>query len=217
MNNTNTHYKEYKNTEEIESRWDKRAKNWDDSLSDSSNNILSDESYNLFLKIAEELIVKYRMINNSLSALDLGCGTGIVSENIFQYVNELTCLDISSMMILEAKKKLPNATYILGDIKTININKKFDVIFSRGILLSHYGPIEGIDIIKKISQLLKPKGLLLIDGLNSKFPNLPENKTWYGIEDFLSLFNNSSLKLNKIHSIESHRHHIVSFINGDCI
>lgn len=66
--------------------------------------------------------------------LELGCGTGNMTINLKKIGFEVTALDISEDMLQVAEEKLRLKNYkvnfVIGDMVNININKKFDYIFS---------------------------------------------------------------------------------------
>lgn len=70
-----------------------------------------------------------------LNILDLGCGTGNISEKIKKRfpASHITCVDISKNMIDIAQNKLSNysnITYKLTDFQHISLNDNYDVVVS---------------------------------------------------------------------------------------
>lgn len=63
--------------------------------------------------------------------LDLGCGTG---NPILKYLVDnkmnVTGVDASSEILAIAKANLPHTTFILQDMRLLNLNKKFDAIIA---------------------------------------------------------------------------------------
>ena len=61
------------------------------------------------------------------SLLDLGCGGG---HNDYTLKNEfeVTGVDISANMLALAKRLNPEVTYLLGDMRTVRLNKTFDAV-----------------------------------------------------------------------------------------
>ena len=81
------------------------------------------------------------------SILDLGCGTGkhdfLLSEKGYQ----ITGIDISNEMIEIAEStNKPNIEFVLGDVRNIDLNKKFDAVISLFHVASYQ--TENIDFIK---------------------------------------------------------------------
>lgn len=72
---------------------------------------------------------------NSPKILDLGCGTGNITQKALNRFPEaeVTCLDLSENMIEIAKDKLSsyeNIEYIVGDFTQMELNTKYDVVLS---------------------------------------------------------------------------------------
>jgi SAM-dependent methyltransferase len=127
--------------------------------------------YSDFYRKSEELndfeMVYFKELINNLkdrsSILDLGCGTGIPYD-LYLINNgvKLTGIDISEKHISLAKRNIPNGNYIIGDYTKYNFkNNKYDAII---LLYSifHIPKEEHYKIIRKIYNILKKGGYLLI-------------------------------------------------------
>lgn len=138
--------------------FDDAALNWDTDSRIKRAKFLS-------LKVSEEL---YN--TSDLSALDFGCGTGLLSFYLSDTFKEITCSDLSDKMlqVLNEKILLSKA----DNINTVNVNdlydsryeNKFDVIFS-SMVFHHI-----IDIkleISRLCKLLKENGSLIMIDLDS--------------------------------------------------
>jgi len=65
--------------------------------------------------------------SSAKSVLEIACGTGNVLGPLSEHY-EVTGLDLSPMMLSIAKAKLPNLTFLEGDMTSFELGKKFDVI-----------------------------------------------------------------------------------------
>lgn len=96
--------------------------------------------------------------------LDLGCGPGNFSSYFYNTkgYKKITGLDLSPEMIRLAKENVPQATFILADIRKLNYQ---DSTF-HGIFASFCIPFlsynETNDLIANVSNMLKPDGLLYL-------------------------------------------------------
>ena len=96
--------------------------------------------------------------------LDFGCGTGLIANEIAEYVKELHAMDISSNMIEIAEKKaqernIANINYAHATIFDERYKKgSFDVILAFHVL--HLLQDEHI-VLQRTNELLKPGGLLI--------------------------------------------------------
>lgn len=63
--------------------------------------------------------------------LDLGCGSAKpIAVYLIEQANTVTGVDSSDVMIEMAKKNFPEHTWILADMRTVNLNRKFDAILA---------------------------------------------------------------------------------------
>ena len=64
--------------------------------------------------------------------LDIGCGTGTLSEYIANKGYIVDAIDFSEEMLKIARNKIKNVNFIQMDMRSININKKYN-----GIMLAY--------------------------------------------------------------------------------
>ncbi|MFT9497967.1 class I SAM-dependent DNA methyltransferase [Anaerosolibacter sp.] len=115
-------------------------------------------------------------IGNSLdmdkvhTAMEFGCGTGLISFNLHDRFREITLVDSSEGMIdiLRAKihrHQIDNMIPVHGTVNENLTNKKFDVIYS-SMVLHHIHDIPAI--VKYFYDLLRNDGYLCIVDLNEE-------------------------------------------------
>ena len=97
-------------------------------------------------------------------ALDSGCGTGAISEVLNKKGYKTVGLDISPKMLAFAHKKKGVRHYLLANSLDIPYQDDyFDVICSRGVLISHVGK-KYVDLfLKEHRRILKQNGILMFD------------------------------------------------------
>ena len=128
------------------------------------------KDYNKEIDYIISLINKYAQYANNL--LDLGCGTGLHAVQLAKKGYRVTGVDQSSNMIDIALKRLNSLqqsisnllTFDIGDIRTYNISKTFDVAISLFHVISYQ--ISNNDINKSlnmVSKHLKPRGIFIFD------------------------------------------------------
>jgi 2-polyprenyl-3-methyl-5-hydroxy-6-metoxy-1,4-benzoquinol methylase len=115
--------------------------------------------YNLYLREID------KNLSDNLSVLDIGCGTGLVS-NLFasRYPeSQFTAIDFSDSIDYACNfannHNIKNIKWIKEDFLKYNTDKKFDVIICCGVL--HHIPEYQL-ALEKIKKLLKPNGKLLL-------------------------------------------------------
>lgn len=98
--------------------------------------------------------------------LELGCGTGKNSLKIYKDYNcKITLVDNCKAIIKKSKemfkKNNVNAKFILKDIFTLKLNKKYNLVFSEG-LIEHFSGKERKKIFKIHKKFVKRNGYILI-------------------------------------------------------
>ena len=108
------------------------------------------------------LLVRHFDIENkhNLNVCDLGCGTGLMAEQLYQHCHNLIGIDLSKKMLAKAKQKNRYNKLIATDIcKYLENNKNnFDLITAADVL-PYYGELE--NIFQKIAQSLSPGGIFI--------------------------------------------------------
>jgi ubiquinone/menaquinone biosynthesis C-methylase UbiE len=145
--------------EEMEKFYDKFSSFYDKELIKANHNI----------KAGKFLLGKLKKYVKRGSMLDLGAGTGLVTE-IFvkQGFNPVTLVDYSSGMLKKAKmnKNLKGSKFIKADIRKLNLNKKYDVVISTfSFGGSGYFNLEELpNILNVAKKHLKKNGIICVLG-----------------------------------------------------
>lgn len=101
------------------------------------------------------------VFSSSTSILDIGCGTGLpLTKQLASSGATVTGIDVSAEMILKARKNVPEAAYIEGDVLTTKFKESFDGILAWDSLF-HIPFDKQEQAVRKIAGLLKPKGVFL--------------------------------------------------------
>jgi len=172
----------------IAARWDARAGDWDSSLRDPACHLNEDDAYRHFLETAHQVAQTHRDFCRTHGVIDAGCGTGLVLAHVIPFFAWGMGVDISPKMIQVARqKKIPNSRFVLGDcFQLARLCPQAGAVFSRGVLLSHYGPKHGETFLAAALAALVPGGFMVCDFLNAaarhRFGHQPEGKTCYNEE-----------------------------------
>ena len=94
------------------------------------------------------------------SILDIGCGPGLYLQN-FKADNTLTGIDISGEMCKIAKQHLNEAEIIHDHFLNHHFSKKYDAIYSIGVLI-YFSRTQLISFFEKLNDLLKSSGIVFI-------------------------------------------------------
>ncbi len=117
-----------------------------------------------------QLFINKIPINQRVSALDLGCGTGRTVIELSKHFDNVTGIDISSSMIEFAKQKCKenrNTNFYNGDIRNLNLGShSFDYIVSHTTF--HHLNKDLIPTLKVVKELLRPHGKIVIIDILAK-------------------------------------------------
>lgn len=94
--------------------------------------------------------------------LDLGCGSGVHAKRFFDEGLEVYGLDLSPKMINEAKRRVPNGKFIVGDMNSLPYKDEFfGGVYARASLL-HIPKNKISKVLKEINRVLKSGGILYL-------------------------------------------------------
>lgn len=151
-----------------------------------------DELYGEEQKIKMDFILKKIDLEDKNIVLDIGCGTGILFETIYDKNRMFIGVDISERMLKEGWRKFKdeaNVQFVQADADHLPFRSKvFETIFAITLIQNLPDPKVTLQEIKRIS---KKGALLIVSGLKRK----------YGIDGFNSIFGGIDLK--KLYDIEN--------------
>jgi SAM-dependent methyltransferase len=103
---------------------------------------------------------KNNMHTTNYELLDIGCGPGLFLKDFLGKM-KLTGIDISIAMVNIARKEIPNANIFHGHFLKYDFNRKFDTIYSIGVLI-YVSKSQVEFFFKKIFDLLNDNGIVFI-------------------------------------------------------
>lgn len=113
------------------------------------------------------ILKKHNIKQNSL--LDVGCGTGTHIQLLRKEFNTLYGIDISNEILKIAKRKVPESTFIQGNMQDFNIKKKFDVITCLYSVFNYNLDIPSAEkTLKNFHKHLKKDGIVIIGLYNER-------------------------------------------------
>ncbi|WP_009634265.1 class I SAM-dependent methyltransferase [Synechocystis sp. PCC 7509] len=122
------------------------AQQWNASLYDSKHKFVS--------QLATDL-VELLSPKAGERILDIGCGTGHLTQEIASYGAEVLGIDSAETMILQAKENYLNLQFAVMDATNLEFTEEFDAVFSNAVLHWIKQPEK---VITGVWQSLKPKG-----------------------------------------------------------
>lgn len=144
--------------------------------------------------------------------LDLGCGTGHLTQQIAEGGANVVGLDASPEMIGQARQNFPHLRFVLEDAAAMQFESEFDAVFSNAAL---HWMLDIRGVAQKIARALRPQGRFIAE-LGGKgnirliesaiessaapyFPNgLPPRRTHYpSLAEYATLLENCGLEVQK--------------------
>jgi SAM-dependent methyltransferase len=201
----------------IRDRWDRKADRWDADLADEHFHLNEDGAYRRFLEAADAVVAQRAEFCRQHVLVDLGCGTGLVLAHFLDCFAAGVGLDISPRMLaIAARRRLPRAKFREGNCFALTRHVAgAGAVFSRGILLSHYGRRWAPVLLRQIHQALLPeRGFAILDFLNAAaredYDCNPQNKTYYRAEEIKKMATQAGFRRAAILG-ESHRRTLLIF------
>lgn len=97
------------------------------------NASLYDDKHDFVAKYGEDL-VGWLKPQKGESILDVGCGTGTLTQKLSESSAIVTGIDASEEMIAEAKVSFPDLNFYIKDATNFSFDKPFDAVFSNATL-----------------------------------------------------------------------------------
>ncbi|WP_058234194.1 class I SAM-dependent methyltransferase [Devriesea agamarum] len=96
------------------------------------------------------------------SALDVGCGDGLLTSELRRVVPDVIGIDLDETVLATARQYNDELTWIHGDAMTFAFDRQFDVVASIATL--HHMPDLG-KALARLADLTAPGGVLVIVGM----------------------------------------------------
>lgn len=130
------------------------------------NILYKDKNYREEVDYIENLIKS--SVKNIESVLDVGCGSGIHAELMYDKGYDVCGVDFSEEMLIEARKSAENNNkkikYVCQNISELSLKRKFDVVTSLFHVISYISSNSDlIKSFKKINNHLHKGGLFVFD------------------------------------------------------
>lgn len=101
------------------------------------------------------------------TALDLGCGTGVLCQILKAAGMEAGGMDFSAGMIEIARQRNPEIPYQVADMITWRPEREYDLVTCTGDALNHIGKLSDVEqIFRNVYGYLAPGGYFVFDILN---------------------------------------------------
>jgi SAM-dependent methyltransferase len=99
------------------------------------------------------------------TVLEVGCGTGRVLEQLVGQFDSMTGLDINEEMLGIARQRLPQADFVLGDMRDFKLPRKFDIVLCLFGTVAFAQTVEGLHrAVRNMADHLAEGGSMVLEG-----------------------------------------------------
>lgn len=129
-----------------------------------------DEMYQTFIDYKEEFTFYSAILNQhqKKQVLEIGCGTGNLARIFSDYNFNYSGLDFSLDMINLCKSKIPNGSFVLGDMTQFSLEHKTESMIVTGRTSSYLLSNKDVaGFLKSAHQNLKTNGILCFDFIDA--------------------------------------------------
>ncbi|MGN6617128.1 MAG: class I SAM-dependent methyltransferase [Ilyomonas sp.] len=123
------------------------------------NATLYDNKHSFVAKYGED-VIGWLAPQEGERILDVGCGTGILTEKLAESGAKVTGIDASAEMIAKAKEAYPNIRFFVKDATNFSFDEPFDAVFSNATL---HWINEQEKALQCIHNCLKPGGRFVFE------------------------------------------------------
>lgn len=125
--------------------------------------------WNEYPRVFAEQLLKWLERRNAAinSALDLGCGTGVLCEALHARGIETLGVDLSREMIDIARQRAPQLRYAVADIVSMRLDRRFDLATCTGDAINHIVDLADVGrAFANVHAVLNPGGYFVFDLLD---------------------------------------------------
>lgn len=116
----------------------------------------------------ERRIVDRHFTKSEATVLDLGCGVGRTTQELFEAGFEVIGVDISERMVRTAANRFPHIVFQVGDASSLGFRDgTFDYVFFPWNGMSELPEEPRLDTLDEIRRVLKPDGKFAFSTMNS--------------------------------------------------
>ena len=142
-----------KNDQYVEN-FGKQWRDYRDVQIDSKNN------FNISGDYLTEMLFNDNNVLNNKTILEIGSGAGRFTEYLSKHAKECVSIDLSSAIYHNVSRNKDNLILIKADFTKLIPNKKFDVVFCRGVLQHTPDPLKSL---LKIHEFVSENGFVFFD------------------------------------------------------
>ena len=144
--------------------------------------------------------------------LDAGCGSGRVAIELASRGCTVVGVDLDGPFIDAARKKAPELDFVLGDLATVELDQRFDVVVMAGNVMIFVAPGTEAAVVARMAAHLSPGGRLIAGfqlnhGLSVEDYNRACEAAGLANEEHWSTWNLNPASANDNYAVVVHRNH----------
>lgn len=129
-------------------------------LSAFYDKLTDDQPYDQWLEIVQRYLPKPHIT----SILDLGCGTGTLTEKFLSFSDQVIGMDLSEEMVTYAQQKSNDVSWLVGNMADFQLSQHFDAITILCDSLNYLSDEEDVlATFNHVYQHLNHEGVLIFD------------------------------------------------------
>lgn len=98
------------------------------------------------------------------SLLDVACGTGVHLTAFAEEFDPVEGLELSEPMLEHARRRLPGTPLHVGDMRSFDLGRRFDVVTCLFASIAYAGTAEGVDAtVRCLARHLTPAGVVVVE------------------------------------------------------
>lgn len=113
--------------------------------------------------VEAEFLAKHLELKAGDAILDVPCGNGRHAIELAKRGIRMTGVDLSTGFIAEARAKAPGCEWILGDMRDLPWESRFDAVYSCGNSFGYFDAENCKQFLKAVARVLKPGGRFLLE------------------------------------------------------
>jgi SAM-dependent methyltransferase len=136
--------------------------------------LVSENDYIPEAEFIHQMVRKFKKSGGD-DLLDVGCGSGL-HDLLLKGTYQVVGVDRNEKMLEKARKRNPELEYRLGDMRTFQLNRKFDVVLAMDMIMYNLNYPDLEMTLRNFSEHLKAGGVMtfFVEDLKEKFE---QNKT----------------------------------------
>ena len=95
------------------------------------------------------------------TVLDAGCGTGRVAVELARRGVDAVGVDLDRAMLDTARRKAPDLTWVEGNLATLDLDRRFDVVVMAGNVMIFVEPGTEAQVVAQMAAHIEPGGRLV--------------------------------------------------------